>query len=223
MPKIIDNIRNGRPPLTPSPGDIEAKIADAEAQLSATDPDYSRAALEAEGGVPGAADRFAAVVERRKAIAGRLEMLRSALAAAQADERAHQARQRAKLFKDNLAKITAAFTKRDDAAQRLSDHIAGAAQAYRDLLELSDKAALPLPGVSIPAGSLIGTGELRRAVERELYRLGATALDHRRNFPGGKSHDIELLDAPERLPALVDVVKEASAFALATVSAGAPA
>jgi hypothetical protein len=223
VPKIIDNIMSGKPPLTLSPADIQGRISEAEAKLNEADGEHSRAALAAEVGVAGAAARLAAVEETRRGLASRLETLRSALAAAQADERARQARSRAKLFKDNLAKITAAFGQRDEAAQRLSNHIAAATKAYRELLELSDKAALPLPGVSLPAGSLIGQGELRRAVERELYRLGARPLNHDQDFPGGRAYDVELLDAPDRLPALPEVVRDASRFALDTVSAGAPA
>jgi hypothetical protein len=222
MPRLIDNIRNGRSPLTPSPAEIEARIGEAESKLADVEAEHSRAALEAEAGVVGAGERLSAVLERRAGLNARLETLRSALGAARADERAREARQRAKLFKDNLARITAALERRDAAAARLSEHIGHAVSAWRELVELSDKAALPLPGMSpLPMGCLTNLGELRRALEQDIYRQGAKSLAHATDFPGGKAHDIELLDAPERLPALPDVVKQGSAFALARVAEGA--
>lgn len=222
MPKLIDNILNGKPPLTPSPNEIEARIREAEASAAQLDAEHSRAALEAEGGASGASERLAASVERRQAHRARLETLRSALVAAREDEERRRARLQAKLHRENLSRVTAALDRRDEAAARLSQHIEAAVAAWHDLVDWSDKATIPLAGTGLPPGSMTGLGELRRAVERELYRLGAGSIDHTRDFPGGRAHDLELLDLPERLPSLAAAVKEASGYAVSHVG-GEPA
>jgi hypothetical protein len=215
VPKIIDNLIHGKAPLTPSPADIEAKIADTEARLADTATQYGQAALEAEADLAGAAERLSAIVERRQAFKDRLDTLRSALVAAQAEEGRRRARLHAKMKKENVARLGVALDHRSEAAQRLSDHLKSAVAAWHDLVDTLDEAALP--GFELPLGSVTSTGELRRAVERELYRLGARCEDHGRDFPGGRAHDIAMLDCPEQLPALVDVLKDASQYALRTV------
>jgi hypothetical protein len=216
VPKIIDNIIHGKAPLTPSPADIEAKIGETEARLHDTATQHGQAALEAEAGIAGAGERLAAIVERRQGLKDRLETLRSALVAAYAEEERRRARLHAKMKKENLARLGAALHHRDEAAQRLSDGLKLAVAAWRDLVASLDQAALP--GVELPLGSITTTGELRVAVERELFRLGARSEDHGRDFPGGRAHDVMMLDCPERLPPLVDVLKDASRYALNTVS-----
>jgi hypothetical protein len=192
VPKIIDNLLSGKP-LTPSPNDIESRIGDTEGKLREADAQHGHAALEAEAGLPGASERLTAIAERRKALNERLETLRSALVAAHEEAGRRRARLHAKMKKENLARLGAALDARDEAATRLSEHIKAAVAAWRDLVDLSDKATLP--GLELPLGSLVGVGELRRAVERELFRLGAS-MDHPKDFPGARSHDIELLDCP---------------------------
>lgn len=216
MPKIIDNLIHGKAPLTPSPAEIEAKIAETETRLGDTAAQHGQAALEAEAGIAGASERLTAIVERRQALKDRLETLRSALGAAHAEEERRRARLHAKMKKENVARLGAALDHRGEAAQRLSDSLKAAVSAWRDLVDSLDQAALP--GVELPLGSITTTGELRVAVEREIFRLGARSDDHHRDFPGGRAHDIMMLDQPERLPPLVDVLKDASRYALNTVS-----
>lgn len=218
MPKIIDNLLSGKAPLTPSPADIEARIADAEAALDRANASHARAALENEGGLPGAAERLEAAVGNRQAAQQRLETLRSALRAAHEEEHRRNAARQAKLRKENLTRLTAALDRRDEAAVRLAEHIGAAVAAWRELVEWSDKAAIPVPGGVIPQGALLHAGELRRAVEREIYRQGARALDHAHDFPGGRAHDVEMIDQPDQLPALAEECKAASRWAISAVA-----
>ena len=218
MPRIINNLLSGKPPLTPSPADIEAKIGEAEANAEQARAEHAQAALEAEGGLPGSAERLAQAVAQRQAATDRLETLRSALSAAHIEDQRHRARMQAKLRKENLARLTAALERRDQVAVRLAEHIGAAVIAWRELVDWSDKAAIPVPGGVMPQGALLHVGELRRAVEREIYRQGARALDHGHDFPGGRAHDVALIDQPDQLPALVDECAAASRWAINTLA-----
>lgn len=209
MAKLIDNILNARR-ATLTPADIEARIGQAEASVEQIRAEHRRAALEAEAGNPGSSERLADTMQRLHAAEGRISTLRSALIAAREDDELSRRRLQAKLRKENLAKITAAFERRDRAGERLSQAIADAAVAWRDLLESSEKAALPVPGMDYPAGAMTTVGELRRAVEHEFFRLGAVVLDHNRDLPGGKSPDFTVRDAPNQIKALPAVLKESS-------------
>jgi hypothetical protein len=205
----IDNIR-GAQRATLTPADIEGRITEAEADVTQLTTDHRRAALDAEANVPGAAERLISLLERLQAAQARVVNLRSALIAAQEEEELGRRRLQAKLRKDNLAKIAVAFGRRDEAADRLSQHIAAAVAAWHELLEASEKAALPVPGIDYPPGAMTGAGELRRAVERELFRLGAVALDHGRDFPGGQAYDVMVRDQPETIQPLPELLKDAS-------------
>ena len=218
MPRIINNLLSGKPPLTPAPAELEAKIAAAEARLELARADHAQAALEAEGGLPGAAERLTRAAELRNAAFDRVEDLRGALTAAQAEVERQRARMQAKLRKENLARVAAALDRRDEAAGHLSEHVGAAVAAWRELVEWSDKAAIPVPGGVVPDGALLKVGELRRLVERELYRQGARALDHGHDFPGGRPYDVMMADQPDRLPALAEECKAASRWALKTLA-----
>ncbi len=213
MPKLIDRVRSAAGALAPpiSPAEIERRIVAAEATLAQLTAEHQRAALDAEADVPGAADRLKSQADRLAQAGNRLTTLRSALVAAQEAEERGRRQLQAKLRKDNIARINAALAQRDVAAERLADALEIACGAWRDLLDYSEKAAVPVPGVAHPLGVMITTGELRRAIERELFRVGARPVEHAWDFPGAKPHDLNYRDQPQNLPRLVDVVKAASA------------
>jgi hypothetical protein len=211
------NEKPGGPPAVITPADIERRLIDAEAQVASCTAEHQRAAFEAEIGADGAEERLVIAAHRLQEAKGRVATLQSALVVARQEEERARRRIQAKLRKDNIAKIAASLERRDEAAERLAAGLKMAADAWRELLEHSAKAVLPVPGIEFPHGSMTGTGELRRAVEREMFRVGSTPERHGTDFPGANAHDISVRENPGAIEPLAEVVKGASHYVNATL------
>ena len=207
-------------PLTPE--EIERLIAATQATVADLTADRQRAAFDTESGVDGASERLADINRRLQDARDRTDTLSSAMVAANAEAESQRLKLQAKLRKDNTAKVVTALSNRDKAAERLTAALETAAAAWHDLVEQSERAAIPVPGVpELHGGEMVYPKELRRAVERELWRVGAwpKAVDASpgrdpRNFPGGNAHDFDFVDQPRALPRLADEVRGLPALPL---------
>jgi hypothetical protein len=201
-----------------SPADIERRLADAEASVVRTTTEHQRAAFDAEVGLPGAEERLVITAHNLQDSKARVATLQGALVVAREEDERARARIQAKLRKDNIAKIAANLVRRDAAAERLAAGLKEAAEAWRELLDYSGKAVLPVPGMEFPHGSMTALGDLRRAVEREMFRVGSTPERHGTDFPGGNAHDMSVRENPGAIEPLADAIKGASAYVIARLN-----
>jgi hypothetical protein len=152
---------------------------------------------------------------------------RIALLEAEAEKQAGE--KRAKEREGLIARIEKKLADRDAAGAELQAAITQCDKAFRKIVELGREidAAWPWPSSDrIPA--LFPPGAVRRAVAHELFRQGARprlfggqdAEGAGLDFPGGQSPSLQLTGLPEKVMPLVDVLKEASAFASNILRAG---
>ena len=130
-------------------------------------------------------------------------------AALDADQRARRA--------DKIAQIGEYLSAREANAAELAAAIENAVTAWRSLLENSERAEAV--GLILPQGSMVGTAASRRAVEHELYRLGRDTSNRGLSFPGGQTPSFNNIDNPAEINPLVDELKQATAFTIATLKA----
>ncbi len=217
----ITETKPGTTPAPLTPAEVQRRLDEAEVRVSTLTDEHHRAAFEAEVGASGAEERLAVAAHQLQQAKARVATLQGALVCAREEEEHARRRIQAKLRRDNVAKITENLALRDAAAERLGSALEKAAGAWRELLDYSGKAVLPVPGMEFPAGAMTGLGDLRRAVERELFRVGATAERHQTDFPGANSHDLMMRENPTALPSLAVTVKEASTMVLARLGGDA--
>jgi hypothetical protein len=229
MTKLTDVARDAVAGFVPLRSDeIERRIAETTADLNSTASAYGAAALDAEAGLPGAADAFAAVQAKKRQLEARIADLTAALGAAQEAEQRERFALQARKRRRDLKAIEEALAARDKAAERIVAGIAQATTAYRDLMQANETACRPVPMARDKYGEnlALGASQLRRLVEGELYRLGAwpkkTGDDpgpHPGNFPGGKPPSADLWEAPSRIVPMDHAIKEASARLLELLAA----
>lgn len=222
VPKIVDAARDAVAGIVPLRShEIERRIAQAEADHASVVAAYGAAALDAEAGLDGAADRFAALQADVKAKAARIEALRAALEAAKEAEQRERFALQARKRKRDLKRIEDALAARDKDAARIVAGIAEAVAGWRDLMEHTDDAGRPIPMARARYGEgyALGMNQLRRLVAHELYRQGAwpkrEGIDppgpHVGNFPGGEPPTADFYEAPGRIKPLDQAIKEGSA------------
>ena len=229
MPTLANTVRDAVAGIVPLRSDeIERRIAQTTADLNATASAYGAAALDAEAGLPGAADAFASIQARKRQLEARIADLTAALGAAQEAEQRERFALQARKRKRDLKAIEEALAARDKAAERIVAGIAQATAAYRDLMQATETACRPVPMARDKYGEnlALGASQLRRLVEGELYRLGAWPKKpgddpgpHPGNFPGGKPPSADLWEAPDRIAALDVTVRQASARLLELLAA----
>jgi hypothetical protein len=217
---IADAIRDAVTPLAPlRASEIEARLHRAQNEQAALNVGFDELALDAEVGVAGAADRFTERQAAVRACVAKIERLEAALKGAKDNEQrerfAIQARKRVR----DLKKVEETLVAREKAAERLVAGIAEATSAYRAIQELTEQACRPVPEIRARYGEawLLGMGQLKRAVESELYRQGAHRKKpgddpgyHPGSFPGGKPPNADLIESPQRLEPLDVAIKNAT-------------
>jgi hypothetical protein len=228
MSKLVDVARDAVAGLVPlRSSEIEQRLAAAQAEHAQLQADYGAAALDAEAGLDGAAERFATIQAARDKAASRISDLTAALGAAQEAEQRERFALQARKRKRDLKAIEDALTARDKAAERIVAGVAEAVAGWRDLMHHTEAACQPIPEARSRYGEgfALGMNQLRRLVENELYREGAYRKRpgddpglHPGNFPGGHPPSVNLYEAPSRIPPLDKTIKEASANLLKLLS-----
>ncbi|MFO1099738.1 MAG: hypothetical protein U1E81_16095 [Xanthobacteraceae bacterium] len=154
---------------------------------------------------------------RAQAVRGITDKIELLKAEAEKEAAERRARERAAL----IARIEAKLKQRDEVGAELGETIAKADALFRRLFDIAKevRSAWPWQHYEIPP-ILLGEPAIVRAVECELYRVGARpalggGVDRQRppSFPGGKSPAIELALQPGAIRPLVDVLREASQHA----------
>lgn len=197
------------------PPTLAEQLATAESELPALLAAIDPLALDVAQGVPGSSEPHIAAVQAVTVQRQRIDTLRRAVAEesrvnAVERQKAAQAAREAAL--DHVASILA---QRDEAAEKLSEALSAAVNAYSELVELSRQAGVACPS-PIPLGSLVNAGSLRAAVEYEAYRLGHVA-----GWPGGRVEDQRQRDNPRSIQPIAARMRDGSRALIASQKTGA--
>jgi hypothetical protein len=223
MAKTIPLFSKGEP-AGPQAPPIAAEIDAAEIALAALEAGRGTAALSAmtEGGDVNAIAKLDAEVTTLRT---KLHNLRAALrAAAEADAR-RAADARYKQQMDDLGAFEAVLAKRDTAVGKCCGAIKAAAEAYREILELSDAVAALLPeackfpdGFSAFAGEVVVDGRAQAApiehlVSHEMYRhSGITRPGQGGALPGSKPFSLSTIFRADAVEPWSESSKRLSAY-----------
>ncbi|MFZ0692864.1 MAG: hypothetical protein WAN51_01715 [Alphaproteobacteria bacterium] len=209
--------RSPKAPQAPKASEVLRKLEQAEATLADLEAQHGQLALDALAGVDGAtkalADAEAKLSEARTKVANLHAAHRTAIAN---DEAAERARVTA-IQKTQLNAVKSHLAARDNAAEELATALEAAGKAWRTLLQRSGQAQEACPiRTEFPLGGLCGLGDLRRIVEREMFRVaGDGSMNNAASLPGAHwGCDINLQHNPDAVPPLVDEIKRASAFVI---------
>jgi hypothetical protein len=134
-----------------------------------------------------------------------------------------EAERKAKQKSELIDRVEAKLAERDAAGAELQAAIANADELFRKTIALSKEcdSAWPFP-TSDRSPCLLMPGSILSALQHEIYRVGSrpllfggqdAALGTEASFPGGKSPRLEWAGLPEKIPPLVDVLKQASHYA----------
>lgn len=228
MSKILDRVTGAiRGPGTSGPKapQIEPRLRAAEARLAELDAQHGVLALADVMAEPGAKDNLDHWAQEIDAQRVDVRRLRAAYRAAkEADDEAERSA-RASIRQSQIFACVKYLRDRDAAAVELSAALGTAMAAFRRLVERSERAQAATPIGSIwPLGAQTHFGELKHLVEAEIFRLGGDpGIGNKRSFPGATCPDIRLLNQPEKVPALPDVLSAASAYVIATLKGERPA
>jgi hypothetical protein len=149
-------------------------------------------------------------------------------------EVARQTRERQTKEREGLiGRVEAKFKLRNEAAAQLALAIKRADLEFRRVVDLSVDcdAAWPFAAHERSAAMLPATSILL-AVQHELYRTGARprlyggqdrGVHPGLHFPGGTCPKLELVNLPESIPSIVDVLRDAGNYASQVMRGGKPA
>jgi hypothetical protein len=229
MVKILERLAQAVQSSTGKAPLIRARLGAAERALAQLEADQDRLYLADVLNEPGAADALTSWREKVEIQRHEVHRLRAALRAAEAADSAAKRSQDDALHDMAVNSVRQHLHARDRAAVELSAALETAAEAWRTMLERSDKASRVFfgPDHRWPQEALCGLQDLRRLVEGEIYRIGAGSATRNgvardQALPGAVCHDLRLANQPERVPALVDVLKTATAHTLAVLQGKQP-
>ena len=223
---IAEAIRDAAAPLVPLRSfEIEKRIFDAQKEHAALSVGLGAIALDAEAGLPGAAEKFAALQADLKAKAERVAHLQLALTAAQEAEQRERFALQARKRKRDMKRVEGLLADRATATEALVRAIGQAVPAWHSLIQASRDLEQFTPSVVLNGGSdLLGVARLRGLVEAELYRQGAPGgIDEQWSmFPGAKTHSEIFLEDyaanPQSTPPLVDTIAALNARIVALLT-----
>jgi hypothetical protein len=199
--------------------DLGARLATAEAAIPELERQRRPLLLDADAGLPGAADELARVTQLLADTRQVAADVRDMIAEATEREAETNAAAREALCATQLNAVRQHLRLRDEATETFVRLQADAIAAWRLLVRHSEAARAACPvGRTWPVESLCLIGEVIEATAVELYRVGAHLDDIGRNvsgFPGGAVADFRLRGAPGALTPLLDKVRGASARVLA--------
>jgi hypothetical protein len=171
-----------------------------------------------------AEDNFAEVERIDRELAGlerQARLWHDKLEALQAQGQREEVAARAKRKADLIGRIESKLAERDKVGAELGKTLAAADALFRRLIALSGEASVAWPWETshIHATALSPTA-LRTLVSHEIFRTGGRAFLGGRpgaqaelDFPGAVAPTLQLRGQPERIPALADVLREASRYA----------
>lgn len=201
------------------PATLQTRLADANRRIRELESQFAAVALEwAAGGSTEAVKRDRLETDLTTAKRD-CDALRAALALACEVEAARERENAAALRAKQVRAVVQHLRARTRAAADLSNAIALAVAAFRDMVNASDKARAANPiGGPWPMGGLIEFHEIKRLVEVELYRLSQVpgSLNRARSFPGSDPHNITLPD-PASLKPIAEALQAADDFVIASL------
>jgi hypothetical protein len=128
-----------------------------------------------------------------------------------------------------IERVEKKLTERDAAAAELQNAIEQADKCFRKMITLARdvRAAWPWQAHDLPP-ALLGEAAIIAAVKHEIFRSGARPQLYGGqdkpgaglSFPGGQAPRLELVGTPEKVPTLVNVVREATALASTIMRSG---
>ena len=194
---------------------VEPKLRAAESVLAALESEHGTLALNDALDEPGASEALADWRIRVDVQRQQVRTLEAAHVAAVEYDSRQQRAALAELHKTKLRSVEQHFYARDKAAMDLTAALTNAATALKAMYDRSDKAQRCCPeGVQWPPQSLCAPGELHRLIAGEIYRVVSEGHPAGKcRFPGGATN-IRDIEQPWAIPALVDVLRDATKISL---------
>jgi hypothetical protein len=124
------------------------------------------------------------------------------------------------------ARVSKILDQRVPSAKAFEVAIADAVRAFREIVDLSDRAAMAWPGRQPEGGAALSNLEICTLVSSELFRQGHVAIvtgrppTGRREpppLPAPRAPSLEFIDMPDRVPSIVAQIEQANAFAKMTL------
>jgi hypothetical protein len=217
---------SSRPPIPRAPN-VREKLDVAEQALSALEGQIAQCALDEAEGAPGAAAKMAALTAKISAARSERHKLRQALRLASDIDRRNQVEARSKIRTSQLTAFQGYAREREAAVVEMCDAaktLAKACQRYgastRKMLGVVPLDS-HLPKMSLGPNGVLGSalGSLEQLLAVELYRCAAPDADGQRFLaPFAKAMTLNTDDV-SKMPAGVDVFREAQAALSAEIKA----
>jgi hypothetical protein len=157
---------------------------------------------------------LAEIEQQRRFVRGYTDQLALLRAEAEREENDRRVKERA----TEIERIEVLAAERDEVGKELAAAVKILDEAFRKLIALAREItdALPL-GTYDPAACLLSPGSITRALQHELHRCSRPRLlggmdgpEAGVSLPGALSPSIELINAPDRVTPLVEVLAAAS-------------
>jgi len=220
---IIENVRGRASPKAPSPADIRAELALAEATQISLQSEHRAAALAVFAHEAGAEGRLRDLEGKLAAQRHRVETLKAAYDAAVEREAEQQAAKKAAREKKQRSDAADALAARGKAAVALSKALGDAGVAYRALLAHSTEAVTAYPPLTQWIGDgICNANDIRTAVQHELYRVSAQAGDPDKSALPGAQTSPHYEWQPKAIPSLGERITKANETLLAKLNVKAP-
>jgi hypothetical protein len=213
------------PAAAPTASDLQARLDDAKAALAQLTADHAQAAYDSIMGVPDAVERHDALAVELAAAAKLIGTLEAAITVAKAREAEAARQRRVEGQKAQIERVTAILHRRAKYAQQLTEAISDAVKAFRLLADNSVRAGIAFPGGDAPLGAMFGPGQIQKLVAAETYRQGGVpplSADPMPSFPGAHVADTYLVGQPDKIPLLLDAIKAANDYAIASMRGQTP-
>jgi hypothetical protein len=193
------------PPKSPAVFDLpalEQRLATAEGIVPDLEHQRRQLLLDADAGIASAAEELARITSTLADARRTADDLRDMVAVARELQAQKDAEAREALRQSQLNAVRQHLRLRDAAAERFEAAQMAAIEAYRDIVEHSEKARAACPvGSKWPNRAFSLRGEIRDAAANELFRLGCqqTTTGAAADFPGGQ-RDLSNGFHPETAP-----------------------
>ncbi|HEV2549258.1 MAG TPA: hypothetical protein VGU20_18095 [Stellaceae bacterium] len=223
MSKLTDSVKNAFKTKGPDPADIRKRISEQEAKIASLVEQHADASVAWTSGTGPIAAMHSLDADLAAARA-ELRGLQAAVVRIEEKEAAAQKASRERIYAAQLGACKHHLNDRDKAGEKLTAALELVDVAYNELLASSDRALAACPiGQKIPLGAMLGLGEIKHAIEREMFRLmGDPEIGGKRTFPGAQSHDMKALNLPSTIEPLPVLLKRASEMVIATLKGGKP-
>ena len=214
---VIDNLKPKS--KTASAEMIRQQLAEAESERASHAALFDVAALQVVNGLAGAESQIEGIKAKMRLADERIQLLRSALVAAEQQEKASISREQKQIQKANYKAMEKAIAERDAAAAEVVQLSGKLAKAYRALHAASIEAMRCTPnGMKFPAGTNFEEGPIMALVQRQFWKVSAKPSNRDRlAIPAAAPGDLAYVDDPSRPDPLDVSIRKDSVHVLAAL------